>query len=147
MEALTKQSLAIDSSSPPEQILELIEASKRATANLRAAKAAANEVILDWLEANGNSLERGEVRYYSAPVKRIKARSLDVVAEAVLEATGGDWVAFCESLSTSAFKQGAVKKLVGDNRWAELFSVEVVQELKTGKAKRKLAEVNERFVR
>jgi hypothetical protein len=107
-----------------------------------------DEALIEYMERNNrSSLPIDEQRrFYIGEGKKISCRSLMAAAEAVLSATGGDLEAFTEMLAKNAFKQGAVRALVGDEKHAELFKTEVVKDVKTGAAKKKLALADERFV-
>ncbi len=98
--------------------------------------------VIKWIEGNGE-LSFGEIRYYVGANKTTKCKDLTETAQALLEAGGVETLV--RGLSTSAFKHGTCRELLGD-AYGKLFETTEVQDLKTGVAKpKRLQKVNERF--
>ena len=64
----------------------------------------------------------------------------------IFDDCGGDLETFAGHLVAQPFKHGAVGKLMTETNFKKLFITETKLDLKTGKAKRKLAAVDQRFV-
>lgn len=106
-----------------------------------------DEVFVPWLMHNGD-LEVGDTRFYAATDKTTKLdKPMRAAIEELMEATGGDMDRFCELLSSSAIKHGACKKVLDENKWREMFRVEESQKVEEGKPKRRVQEINQKFIR
>lgn len=106
-----------------------------------------DEVFVQWLIHNGD-LEVGDTRFYAATDKTTKLdKPMRAAIEELMEATGGDMDRFCELLSSSAIKHGACKKVLDENKWREMFRVEESQKVEEGKPKRRVQEINQKFIK
>ena len=78
----------------------------------------------------------GERRWYVGTDKKVKSRDDNKVLEAVLDAAGGDISKLTTGpsgvLASSPWKHGAIRTLVGDLKFGELFSVTETKSLETG---------------
>jgi hypothetical protein len=145
---LVKRIASIGSLSDAYQVLEVLMAVQKAKQDAAAWLKDCEREVIAWMKDNDvRSLDIDESkRYYIGTSKKISCRSNEKTADAVLTVCGGDLKPFCETLSSNAFKQGAVKSMVGEKKWAELYKVETVDDLKTGKAKKSLKLANDAFV-
>ena len=100
--------------------------------------------MLEHVQANG-PIEIGDIKYYAGTEKKTVCRDTRATAEAVLDATKGDLDTFCEQLASQPWKYGALKTLLGKERWAQFFEVQEKPSLETGKPVKKLLTVNTRF--
>jgi len=144
MQALINKSIALEVNSDAEAALELLDLMRFWTAQLKQARAMATEALIEWIDGNGD-LEMGEKRWYVGTTKRVKLRDSFAAAEALLDATGGDLVEFCEALASEPFKQGHMRTVLGDAEHERLFSVDIVKDLKTGKPRREVKQTDKRF--
>jgi hypothetical protein len=144
-ELVLQQATAIDATTDRETVLDAIAKVEFLVQAAREAKAALQPGLIEWINEHGD-LEEGDLRWYVANKKRIKPRDLLDLADAVLRHTGGDLAVFTEYLSANAFKHGALRGLVGDE-WDELFDVELVPDVATGKPKKEVKKVDARFVK
>jgi hypothetical protein len=101
--------------------------------------------VIQWIQTNGD-LEEGDNRYYVGTEKRTKCVDVKATLTKLLDVTGGDLDAVMACLSTGAFKPAATLEVLGDDG-RDLFTTEVVQDLKTGKPKRALKAANKRFTK
>jgi|13_taG_2_1085334.scaffolds.fasta_scaffold90657_2 hypothetical protein len=145
LQGLNGAILAINDESDAANVceaLDLIDVYKRA---IREADRLLKEQLIDWINANGE-LTIGEKRYYVGNTKKTKPVNLERLCEAAITHAEGDFGAFAEALSANAFKPGACKALLGDE-WGQHFIVEVVDDVKTGKPKKDIKVIDERFTK
>lgn len=128
-----------------DDVLDALEVRKRLAEVSRALCKAVEESAIAWLQANGE-IECGEIRYYAGIEKKTTCTNPKAATVAVLDAAGGDTDKFTECLASGAFKPGACKQLLGEQRFAELFKTEAVPDLKTGRAKTVLVAANPNFL-
>ena len=93
------------------------------------------ESVIEWIRVNGE-VSIGDVRYYVAPNKDTKCKSVLGTLRAALEATGGDVDSIAQLLSASAWKPGACKKVLGEDVCRALFETRETDALKTGEPPR-----------
>lgn len=137
---------SIDPLAPMEQVAELREQIRAYGKLVKEWSDLIDERFVECIETQQQDCTIGPIRYYVGTTKTVKANSNAAVAEAVLEAVAGDFDAFAKTLASCAFKYGAVRELVGQDRFDSLFTTEERKELETGKPKRQLKSVNENFV-
>lgn len=106
-----------------------------------------DEVFVAWLIHNGD-LEVGDVRYYAGVEKTTKpATTLRALVEKLMEATGGDLDRFTELLSSNAVKPGACKQVLSEDEWRQAFVVTEADEVREGKPKKRVQEINQKFLK
>lgn len=76
--------------------------------------------VLAYVVENG-PLTVGSVRYRAGVETAWKCRDNYAVMRAVFEASGGDEEKVADVMASGAWKQGSIRKLVGDEKHAELF--------------------------
>lgn len=104
--------------------------------------------MIELVEINGGRMTAGPKTYYVGDEKKEKNNDVRKTAEEVLTVSGGDLDLFCTTLSTNAFKPGATKKLLGDEKFKECFTVTYEKKLKSdGTAQKQLHVIDERFLR
>lgn len=134
---------SLDSADFPRivEVLEKIAQAKRWLADLQREAEAVGVVSL---QASG-SIELNGVRYYAGATKDYKPRDIKALAEAVMQASGGDWERFIQCLSSGAFKAGACRQLFeeshDDGKFVEVFEVIEKWEMREGKPQAKLQKV------
>lgn len=111
-----------------EQVLEAIEFKNALGKLYRDMAERLEAAALAWIEKNGEIWD-GTRHVYAKPNSTIKCTSVKRTLEAVLTKTGGDLEAVVECLSSDAFKQGATRKLLGDDADG-LFVEKVTSKLK-----------------
>lgn len=129
---------------PVDAVADVLTRLEYAAKYLREMRSQAEERILEYVTENG-PVEIGDVKYYAGTEKKTVCRDTRGAAEAVLDATAGDLDTFCQQLSAQPFKYGALKLLLGQERWAKFFDVVETPDLKTGKPERKLLSVNQKY--
>lgn len=103
--------------------------------------------VIAFIQQHG-PIEMGSVKYYTGPTKTTKCVNVKGAVEALMNATGGDFDAFCECLASGALKHGACSKVLSAETYNELFETKEVTDLKTGVAKGdKLQRVDQRFLK
>ena len=152
--ALTKNAPAalmlaegIDKDSEPEVVLEMVARLEALAALAREfgkqVQAAKDEAFERWDNGEKKSVQTEDKRWYygTKTVKKMTASPLAVL-DAILTAFDGDLNRAAECISGAktdgAFKAAEVKKAVGDEKFAELFSVEKAKKLTDGKPIKKL---------
>lgn len=143
--ALRVASLELDS--PADQVREailLVDALEKTTRTLARNLDAS---VIAWLDANGGSIEIGDVRYYVGRDKRVKCRDVRRTLESLLDATGGAIDEVCRCLSSNALLPAQVKQRLGETVYHEHFSEEIVPDLTTGKPRRVVKSVNPQWVK
>lgn len=104
----------------------------------------AEAAAIEWINQNGEFTD-GDTRYYVAPNKAHKCKSVKDTLAAVLEVSGGDLDTVVKCLSSSAWKPGETKKTLGD-RADEFFETVETAELRTGVGAKRLQAVNTKFL-
>ncbi len=128
-----------------DDVAELMQRIDFAKQHLRELEQQFKAALIEWINTNGD-LTIGDKRYYVTTAKRTKPKDLAALTEAVMQATGGDFDKFVKTLGANAYKLGACKTVLGDE-WDIHFTVEPVDDLKTGKPKKEVKCIDERFVR
>lgn len=109
---------------------------------------------IEWIEANDRDIEipgpdGSVIRYYIGNAKSVKCADVPGTLLELLQVAAGDLDAVANCLGSSAWKHGAVKKLLADlgagDKYDQLFRVEERQELKEGKPVKQLQKFDSRF--
>jgi hypothetical protein len=108
------------------------------------AKSRIAELKLEWIDARGEDMVIGDVRYYAGEAKTDKCRDAKRLLDTFITEHSIDDLAAC--LSSNAFKPGACKPILG-NAWGEHFVTESKPVIKEGKPVRGLQAINTRFVK
>lgn len=120
------------------EVLEKIAQAKRWLAELQRE---AEGKAVESLQASGG-VELNGVRWYAGATKDYKPRDIKALAEAVMQASGGDWERFIQCLSSGAFKAGACRQLFEEShdggKFGEVFDVIEKWEMREGKPQAKL---------
>jgi hypothetical protein len=82
----------------------------------------------------GRAVQFGTVKYYVGAEKKVKCRDVRLAILALMDAAGGDFAAFSDTLSANAIKQGAAKKVLGP-AFDQHFETTTEEVLEEGKAK------------
>lgn len=125
------------------RLVDLIGAMKK---RLKEVSDQCNATLMEYVKKHGD-LEVGVVRYYVGSERRVKCRGNEATTKAIVEAMGGDISALAEALCSDPWKPGHVRKVLGDEKFEELFSTEVVEDVKTGKPRMVLKKADDRFGR
>ena len=120
-----------------EQLRELHGAAKAAQVRLRALITLIELSCIEHIEATGKDIELEDgKRWYIGNDKRVKAIDDTMILQAILEASGGDVMKLTTGefgvLASSPWKNGAVKNLIGQAKFDQLFTTSVVKSLETG---------------
>ena len=140
---IQSQTLAINEESSELDVIAMLEKLDFAKSYIKELDRMFKDLLIDWINANGQ-LVVGDKRYYVGTKKTVKPRALAPLTEALMNATGGDFEAFIKTMSAGAYKQGACKEVLGD-AWADHFSVQHVDDIKTGKPQKELKITDDRF--
>lgn len=97
-----------------------------------------------WINAN-HDITVGDCRYYVGTTTWVKCRDPRQALTAMLETSGGDLDAVAACLASDAWKSGASRQLLGE-QFDVHFATELREDLKTGKPRKSLQRVNQRFL-
>ena len=144
--------LTVGSIIAAEQLRELHGAAKAAQARLRELVQLIELSCIEHIETTGHDIELNDgKRWYVGSEKKIKAIDDTMILQAVLESSGGDVMKLTTGefgvLTSSPWKNGAVKKLIGEAKFNELFLVTTVQSLETGKVAKVLKVADPAFLK
>jgi len=133
----------VDSTSSIEEIRHAIDISDGIIAQvkelLETLKQERDEHILRIVDEKG-PFQIGHIKYYRGVDKRQRSGDPVDILNALSKATGGDFGAICDCLSSNAWKAGQCKKVLGKD--TELFWYEESDKLKESKLK----SVNTKFL-
>jgi hypothetical protein len=146
MELAKLEQLEVDIEAAPERVAEMLNLIEAAYTRISEIRRRFKADMVAWLEANGD-LTVGPIRYYAGVRTDHKPHDHRAVVAAVLEAGGGDPDAIAEVLASSAWKTGAMKKLIGDERFSSLFARVEVGQLKEGKPQKQVLQADTRFLK
>ena len=135
-----------------QELRELHSAAKSAQTKLRELVTLIEQSAIEHIEATGQDIELNDgKRWYVGNEKKIKPIDDTMILQAVLEASGGDVMKLTTGefgvLASSPWKHGAVKQLIGDTKFSELFTTTIVQSLETGKAAKVLKVADPAFLK
>jgi hypothetical protein len=139
--------LAIVPETPADNVLEIYDRIKFYKSELARIHGVCEQQMIEWIKANGDLELNDTSRFYVGDEKRVKCVNVPAAVEALITACNGDFTAFCEILSSNALKHGAAKKVLPAEVFEQFFATEVVEDLKTGAAKKKLLKADERFIK
>lgn len=134
---------SLDMIDRPEELImlgEFIASLKKIAAH---AETLRKDKFIELLNDGPGSFTFGDTRYYVGSKKKTKAVGNWQVMEALLEHTGGDAKQIAGCLASNAWKQGGIKTLIGEDQHKELFTTEVVLELKEGKPGKPIKELKQ----
>ena len=127
-----------------ERALEVWDRVEFAKITIRAISALLNEALVDWINANGDLQVDETRRLYVGTTKKVTSNNQQALLEALLDATGGDVEALVKCMAASAFKHGACRTLLKE-AWDTHFTSETVEDLKTGKPKKTVKLLDDKF--
>ena len=135
-----------------DQLRELHGAAKAAQARLRELITLIELSCIEHIETTGHDIELVDgKRWYVGTEKKIKAIDDTMILQAVLESSGGDVMKLTTGefgvLCSSPWKNGAVKQLIGQAKFDQLFLTTTVHSLETGKAAKVLKVVDPAFLK
>lgn len=144
--------ISIGGDTSSEQLRDLHASAKNAQARLRELVTDIEESIIEHIEATGSDIELNDgKRWYIGSDKKTKAKDDSLVLHAILEASGGDISKLTTGddgvLASSPWKHGAIKHLIGQHRFDELFETTVTKSLETGKAIKVLKVADPKFLK
>lgn len=102
-----------------------------------------DEQLLAWMDANGDLIVDEQTRLYIGTKKTVKCRDVGACLAALEEAAGGEIEKVVECLSSSAWKHGACRQLLGPEKYEKCFAETVEQDVKTGKPIKAICESNQ----
>lgn len=127
-----------------DQVLHLFNAVQHAEERMKEIKRVMTEGLIAWIEKNGD-LEIGDIRYYVGTQKRIKCIDPQAVIDEFLN--NYSYEDLVSSMSSQPFKYGTVRAKIGDARFDELFMTGEAPDLKTGKPKKVVKQVDAKYVK
>ncbi len=132
-----------------QDLLELRDEISVAQRKLREEAARLETLIISHIDAHGDIEIGGGQRLYVGNTRVTKSTNDTQVFLLVMEASGGDLATFASGergvLVSQPWKSGAVRKLIGEDLFQSVFSVETVKDLKTGAAKRSVKTFDEAY--
>ena len=96
-----------------------------------------DHLFCQWLETKGRQTI-GETDYWAGYTKKTTCTDKHGTINAILEHRLGDILAICDYLQAQPFRYGAVRELIGDEAFDDLFRTENKTDLKTGKPKKRV---------
>jgi len=145
LQELNSMAIAINDESSAAQVCEAIDRIDAVKRRIKEIEVTFKDALIEWINLNGD-IEIGTKRYYVGTTKKVKPRDMIRLCEAAITAAEGDFETFADSLSANAFKPGACKKLLGD-QWGQHFEETIDEDIKTGKPKKTVQVIDERFVK
>lgn len=127
-----------------EAAASLIDAMGVMRAKLKALNEQCEEVLKAYIKEHGD-IEVGVVRYYVGTETFTTCKGHAATLKAVVQHCDGDFDGIAGFLASSAWKHGAIKKQLGEDKFDELFVTTPKEDLKTGKPLRKLKKSDPRF--
>ncbi len=132
-----------------QELLELRDEIAVAQRKLREEAARLEALLIRHIDTHGDIEVGGGQRLYVGNTRVTKSLNDQQVFLMVMDASGGDLgtITSGESgvLVSQPWKSGAVRKLIGDDLFNSVFSVETVKDLKTGSAKRSVKTFDEAY--
>jgi hypothetical protein len=141
LESLRSEAVSIASEQSAERVADIFTRVKSAKAYMREIEASLEAALIDWIEEHGD-LQVCEKRYYVGRETKVSCTDKAGAIEAILRASYGDVATLLGVLCSEPFKPGATLVLVGPEAFQQCFASEVTKDLKTGKPKRVLKQVN-----
>ncbi|MEM9082800.1 MAG: hypothetical protein AAGB34_04325 [Planctomycetota bacterium] len=136
---------SVNADTSRDELLELVMRVEGLGSIAKEAKELRESVMIDWIEINGDLVMEkpdGPVRWYVGSKKTTKVNSVPNCIEALLISFGGDLDKFAGVLASNPFKYGACREPLGE-QWGNHFTVSEVPDLKTGKPKRTVQQIDE----
>ena len=132
----------------PDRVLEVLDAVDFAARTFTDFKRRVEKVAIAFINLRGD-LVQGSVRRFVGHPKEVKLRDgkASEVMVLLFDACGGDFGQVCEYLASGPFKQGAIKKLIGDEKHEELFETIVKEKLEEGKPVKQLIKIDSTFIK
>lgn len=133
--------------SPADDILNAIDKIGALGDALKLSKEQLDQILFDWLSKDNRQLVLGDKRWYIGTETKVTPKDYRGILETLLELSAGDLDALSEFLASKPFKHGSIKaKLNDEKRYHELFTVETVKDVATGKPLKSTKCVDDRFV-
>ena len=112
--------LAINEDMSTDEVLAVTEAVDALYERVKEVRAMRDEAMVKYLQNRGD-LTVGETVYTAGKEKRVKCRDNAAAFLAVADAAGGDIDAISDVLASGAWKYGATRALLGDEKFDEHF--------------------------
>lgn len=128
--------------STPEQIIKFMGHIEAFVSAARRLKSDMEMAIIDWIEEHGDIEVDQDTRYYVGKAKTTKCRDMKKVGESLVEAMGGDLDGVFGVIKSEGWKHGAVKRILGEDSFNQLYFTEERSSLKTGKPVKLLKKAN-----
>jgi hypothetical protein len=132
-----KAIIAIDDEATLEELITARNLAYEYERKAREYRADFDQVFCQWLEVNGRQTI-GETDYWAGFTKKTTCTDKPGTVNAILEHRLGDILAICDYLQSQPFRYGAVRELIGDEAFDNLFRTENKTDLKTGKPKKRV---------
>jgi len=92
---------------------------------LKSCKAAMEQKTLDCVRNQGGEVRVGNTKYYESAKRTVKCIDKVGVFEALVDKFRGDELKVLDCMTTEPFRQGSVKRLIGEKAHAKLFKVKI----------------------
>lgn len=139
--------LGINPTLDPEQVLALYDRILFFAGELKRLKKLADAGVLEWVRENGE-LRISDTEYYRiVEQKDTECTDIPAALEACLDFYNGDFAKMTEVLCSEPIKHGQCRTILPPETYAKLFKTTTKQDLDTGKNKKVLARLNEKFLR
>ncbi len=143
--AIEKNVLGDLSECDHDQVMKVWDLTLFYTKEIKRVKELVEAEVIKWCQKNGDLVVSDQIRYYAGKDRTVKCVDVPATVEAVMQATGGDFKAFCDVLASNAIKNGAAKRVLTPELYGKLFQTVEKDSLEEGKVK--LIKRDERFVK
>ncbi len=126
---LARQVTGISDTMSKDEVLEVYDHVRFYLAGLKDIQRQCETAMIKHIKAHGDIEAGNGVRYFVGVTKTTKCTDVPAAVEAVMHATGGDFVRFCDVLASQALKHGACKKVLPPEQYGKLFVVETKEVL------------------
>lgn len=142
---LRKSVMTVTTEMTNDEVLEIRERILFAKSTLRDMERDLNESLMEWMSKNGNLIINPEKHLYIGYDRRIKCNDVAATLEALLVATGGDFGAVTDCLSSNALKHGACRRPLGDD-WDQHFNMTVIYKVSVKEADKKFSKKRKEII-
>lgn len=141
LQVLHSEAVSIASEKSAERVADIFNRIKAAKTHVREIEASLEAALIEWIDEHGE-LVVCDKRYYVGRETKIRCTDKAGAMDAVLSSAYGDVATLLGVLCSEPFKPSATLVLVGPEAFQRCFASEVTKDLKTGKPKRVLKQVN-----
>lgn len=145
--AIEQRVTSINPTMEPDAVLAVYDKLRYFAGELKRLSKLADAQVMEWVKANGE-LRISPTEYYCITTpKDTTCNDVPAVLAWAVEFFEGDWAKMCGVLRSDPIKHGQCRELMPPETYAKLFTTTVKEDLDTGKVKKVLARLNEKFLK